>query len=556
MILQPTTHKPPPNHHHNYHHHHHNQIHLFSPNTLSFSSGLLQNSAFSVKQPPIVPAICNAHRNPLFVACSSISQVHSYGTLDYERRPMLNWNAVYKQISMLEDPKLGSASVLNQVENDDKRLTKWELCRIVKELRKFKRFKYALEVYDWMNNRAERYRITTSDTAIQLDLIAKVHGIASAEHYFLKLPDALKDKRIYGSLLNVYARSRMREKSESLMDIMRSKGYASHALPFNVMMTLYMNLKDHEKLESLISELKEKNIALDIYTYNIWLSSCGAKGAVEKMEEVFELMSADPAINPNWTTFSTMATVYIKLGHLEKAEDCLKKIESRVTGRDRLPYHYLISLYGSAHNKDEVYRVWNLYKASFFNIPNLGYHTVISALARTDEMEGAEKIYDEWLSVKSFFDPRITNILLSSYVRKGLSQKAETMFGQMIEAGGKPNSMTWEIFAEDHIRNTRISEALSCLNSATLADGSKNWRPNPSNVSLILKICEQQADVASKDALLAILRRMGCLNDVAYMSYIPMLSGERIPGGVPVAEDSDGGDDGTFGLLNELQETL
>ena len=46
----------------------------------------------------------------------------------------------------MENPEMGSASVLNQWENEGKRLTKWELCRVVKELRKFKRFKMALEV--------------------------------------------------------------------------------------------------------------------------------------------------------------------------------------------------------------------------------------------------------------------------------------------------------------------------------------------------------------------------------------------------------------------------
>lgn len=41
---------------------------------------------------------------------------------------------------------MGSASVLNQMENEGKKLSKWELCKVVKALRKFRRFKYALEV--------------------------------------------------------------------------------------------------------------------------------------------------------------------------------------------------------------------------------------------------------------------------------------------------------------------------------------------------------------------------------------------------------------------------
>ncbi|XP_073123191.1 pentatricopeptide repeat-containing protein At1g02150-like isoform X2 [Henckelia pumila] len=380
------------------------------------------------------------------------------------------------------------------------------------------------EVLEWMNDRAEKYRIGSSETAMQLDLIAKVHGASSAEQYFLNLPDALKDKRVYGALLNVYAQARMREKAESLMNKMRNRGYASYTLPFNVMMTLYMNLGDHEKVESLVLEMKDNHIGLDSYSYNIWLSSRGSQGSAIKMEQVFEKMRLDTTTSPSWTTFSTMATVYIKLEQFAKAKNCLRMIETRITGRERMPYHYLISLYANAGSNEDVYRIWNIYKANFLKILNLGYHTMISALVRLDDIEGAEKIYDEWFSVKSVYDPRVGNLLLGSYVRNGLSGKAKTFFDQMIHVG-KPNSMTFEILAEDHINNGRAPEALSCLKNSTSALGSKSWKPKPTNISSIINISEQEADTATKDTLLEILKQAGCLDDESYMSNIPLSIG-------------------------------
>ena len=141
-----------------------------------------------------------------------------------------------------------------------------------------------------MNDRGERFRVSASDAAIQLDLVGKVHGVSGAEEYFLKLPDHLNDRRIYGALLNAYVRARMREKAESLLDKMRNKGYAMHSLPFNVMMTLYMNLKEYDKVDLMVSEMIERSIQLDIYSYNIWLSSRGLQGSAERMEQVFEQM--------------------------------------------------------------------------------------------------------------------------------------------------------------------------------------------------------------------------------------------------------------------------
>nr|CAN75355.1 hypothetical protein VITISV_002476 [Vitis vinifera] len=703
------------------------------------------------------------------ITCS-ISQIHSYGTVDYERRPLVKWNAVYRRISLMENPEMGSASVLNQWENEGKRLTKWELCRVVKELRKFKRFKMALEltylcwllmcfetffrlkvnlekselipvgsvknvdelakefgfrlrleqiqrdilwgegaleqksdlvqwaiiysdkskgrlgvryltslnkaflrdlfgkkslaknvgeeeggwrsskvrdgyrfglwkairkdwdllgskvtfsvgngrrgllgphfskrlndweidlverfflrlqtwrvssdkedrlvwareksgtffvealykVYEWMNNRGERFRLSSSDAAIQLDLIAKVCGVSSAEDYFSRLPDTLKDKRIYGALLNAYVQAKMRDKAEILIEKLRNKGYATTPLPFNVMMTLYMNLKELDKVQSMISEMMNKNIQLDIYSYNIWLSSCES---TERMEQVFEQMKLERTINPNWTTFSTMATMYIKLGQFEKAEECLKKVESRITNRDRMPYHYLISLYGSTGNKAEVYRAWNIYKSKFPNIPNLGYHALISSLVRVGDLEGAEKIYEEWLSVKSSYDPRIGNLLLGCYVKEGFLEKAEGFLDHMIEAGGKPNSTTWEILAEGNTGVKKISDALSCFKRAVLAEGSNGWKPKPVNVSAFLDLCEEEADTATKEALMGLLRQMGCLEDEPYASLFGLhtgsvtgneLSNEKDRTGADKDIDEDE-DDGAEMLLNQFQSGL
>lgn len=377
-----------------------------------------------------------------------------------------------------------------------------------------------LQVYEWMNNRGERFRLSTSDAAIQLDLISKVHGVSIAENFFLKLPDGLKDRKIYGALLNAYAKARMKEKAESLLDRMRSKGHVMHSLPYNVMMTLYMNIKEYEKVDSLVSEMMEKNIKLDIYTYNIWLSARGSQESAERMEQVYEQMKLDNIINPNWTTFSTMATMYIKMGQLEKAEDCLKKVESRITGRDRIPYHYLLSLYGSVGDREEIYRVWNIYNSIFPSIPNLGYHAIISSLVRVGDIEGAEKIYDEWLSVKLTYDPRIANLFMNFYVKEGNFDKANSFFEHMVEVGGKPNSTSWEALAEVHAGEKRISQALSCWKEAFAVEGSKNWKPKPVNVLTFFDLCEQEADTTSKKIILELLRQAGYLKDESYTSLL------------------------------------
>lgn len=462
---------------------------------------------------------------------------------------------------MNPDPKVGSTEVLNQWENQGRHLTKWDLSRVVKELRKYKRFQRALEVYDWINNRPERFRISASDAAIQLDLIAKVRGVSNAEAFFLSLEDKLKDKRTYGALLNVYVHARMKEKAESLLDTMRSKGYVIHPLPFNVMMTLYMNLNEYDKVDMLVSEMMEKNIDLDIYSYNIWLSSSGSQGSIEKMEQVFEQMEKDPSIVANWSTFSTMASMYIRMDLTEKAEECLRKVESRIKGRDRIPFHYLLSLYGGVGKKDEVYRVWNTYKSIFPTIPNLGYHAIISSLVKLDDIEGAEKLYEEWNSVKSSYDPRIGNLIVGWYVKKGDTDEALSFVEQMKEGGGIPNANTWEVLSEGLIADKRISEALSCLKEALMAaGGSKSWKPKPLILSAFLELCQEQDDTESAEVLIGLLRQSKFGKSKVYASLIGPSDGDKgeLSSKIDTEDTSDGisdneNMDGESQTLNQLE---
>ncbi|PWA58113.1 Pentatricopeptide repeat-containing protein [Artemisia annua] len=166
-----------------------------------------------------------------------------------------------------------------------------------------------------------------------------------------------------------------------------------------------MNLKDQEKVEALVSEMMQSNIDLDLYLYNIWISSRWSQGSIEKMEEAFEKLIFDESVNLNWTTHSTMATLYIKNSRFDKAEDCLRNIETLITGRDRIPYHYLLSHYGIIGKKEEVKRIWESYKTIFPYIPNLGYSAVISSFIRMDDIEEAELLYEEWVSMKTSYDP-------------------------------------------------------------------------------------------------------------------------------------------------------
>jgi hypothetical protein len=74
-----------------------------------------------------------------------VANVHSYGTVDFERRPALRWSSLYRRVAVGNRGR-PVGRILADWDEGERRLDKWELCRIARELRKFRRFNLALQV--------------------------------------------------------------------------------------------------------------------------------------------------------------------------------------------------------------------------------------------------------------------------------------------------------------------------------------------------------------------------------------------------------------------------
>lgn len=165
---------------------------------------------------------------------------------------------------------------------------------------------------------------------------------------------------------------------------------------------------------------------------------------------------------------------------------------------------------------------------------------------------GAEEIYREWMSCKSGWDPRISNILMGWYIKEGLITKAENFLDQMHEAGLKPNSNTWELLAEGHIKEKQVSKAVFCIKEAALVERELIWRPKPTIIAALLSLCKEQADTASLEVLMKVLRRAGCLEMEEYKTLIRtnVKTGRAVD-----AQDLDMEED-EIGVTDETAEVL
>ncbi|KAF1898893.1 hypothetical protein Lal_00019014 [Lupinus albus] len=434
-------------------------------------------------------------------------------------------DSLFIRISRAGDPNIPITLILNQWIQEGRHVIHSELQFFIKQLRSYRRFNHALQISEWMSSEGNLH-LLTGDIAIRLDLIAKVHGLDQAEKYFDSISDASRDFKVYGALLNCYAQHKSVEKAEAIMQKIKenaSKQATDLVVSYNVMLKLYARVGDHEKFDNLKQEMISKNI-YDIFTLRNWLNAYVTAKDINGMEKLLMQMEADPVVTVDWLTYSIAANCYIKADQFDKSNAMLKKSEQLVNGKIRRnAYESLLTMYAAIGQKDDVYRVWNMCR-NLNRSQNSSYVCMLSALAKLNDIDGAEKILEEWESGNTCFDIRIPNVMVSAYCKNGLMEKAQAYIERLLKGGNELNGSTWNRLAHGYCKCNDMDNAVQTLKKAILA-GTPGWKPYLSTLAACIDHVKEKGNL---DLALEILTLMeqGHFSNATYDKLLSYVRGE------------------------------
>ncbi|KAJ1283483.1 hypothetical protein BS78_03G132000 [Paspalum vaginatum] len=426
---------------------------------------------------------------------------------------------LYPRLSALGRAGEGSVSrVLNKWVREGGAPRANDLIKHVKELRKYKRHAHALEMMDWMVN-ARGMNMSHTHHAIRLDLIYKVRGLQAAENYFAGLPGPAKDHRTYGALLNCYCSAKMEDKATDLYHKMDGFGISPQCLIFNNLMSLHMKLGQHRKVDSLFQEMKVKNVKPDNLTCCILMTSYAASNKIDAIEELLKEMG-EKDVTLVWSAYSTLASIYINAGLIEKAESALRKLEELVGADDaRQPFDFLMSLYASAGNVGEVNRVWDVIKAKFIKVTNTSYLGMLQALYKLNDVDRMQQIYMDWESNYEKYDVRLANMMIRGHLKFGMTKEAESLWEKAKEKGAEFDSKTCELFSDHYIINGDMNSALNWVENMTKLS-KKAQKLDQDKIHKFHKYFEEHKDADGAERFCNCLRALGCIDGKAYESLL------------------------------------
>ncbi|XP_074558272.1 pentatricopeptide repeat-containing protein At4g01990, mitochondrial-like [Curcuma longa] len=368
----------------------------------------------------------------------------------------------------------------------------------------------ALELMEWMENTKYAAEKTDINLAMRLGLIADVRGIEAAEKYFSDLPEPAKNHHTYGALLISYGLEEIKnaDKVISPDDIVKNRKITE--------MSRFLRLGHHEKLFGWYLELKSYDIVPDTITRCILMYCYASLNDIESVERVIKEAEEDEKIKLRWPAYCALASIYCSAGLITKAETALKKFEKLIDGQDRLPYHFLISLYSRIDNLEEVKRIWKSFKTVFPKPTNLSYVIMMRSLDKLDDINGQQDLYEEWESVCVTFDMWVANVMIGSYLRKNMIQQAQGVWEKASARGAVSDLKTCDVFLDYYLKNNDMDSALMWLETAISRMKRNEWKLSQDQVDTFLKAFEVTKDVKGAERFCQCLRQLGQLDLNAY----------------------------------------
>ncbi|MED6136213.1 hypothetical protein PIB30_053936 [Stylosanthes scabra] len=422
------------------------------------------------------------------------------------------------------DPTVPVTPILKHWVQNGGALAHNHLQHLIARLSQSRRYSHAFQLSEWMSE-SGKYNLTPGDIAKHLNLISKVRGLEQTESFLRGIPAELIGFKINAALLKCYTEHKSLEKAEAIMKKIKEIHPVGSPVCYNMMLKLYAQLGKYDKLDSLMREMMEKDIC-NSATYTIRLNAYVAATDIEGMEKLLMKMEIDPLATVDWYTYTTAANGYMKVGKVEKALSALKKSERLAVGRaKKLAYESILTIYASIGNKDEVYRIWNKCK-TLNTFHNKSYLCMLNSLVKLDDIVGAEKILEEWESNYEVFDSRIPHLMIRTYCKLGMLDKAEAYIKRLLDSEKQLHASTWDNLADHYCVENDMEKAVQAMKNVFSAKLSTSWRPKPSVLAASVEYLKEKGDLESVLQILKLYSEGGYLSVATYDKLVSYVHGE------------------------------
>ncbi|CAM8954527.1 unnamed protein product [Rhodiola kirilowii] len=402
--------------------------------------------------------------------------------------------------AIMAAPGLSIESVLDKYVKDGKEINSSEIAVAMQKLRQRRMFARAMLLSKWLE-RSKIVEFGEREYASRLDFEIKLNGLYKGELYINSIPESFRGEIVYRTLLAGSVSLNDVKKAEQIFNKMRDLGFPLTAFSCNQLLILYVR-RGREKIADVLLLMEKENVKPNQLTYKLLIDTKGHSGDIKGMEQILESMKSE-GMEPDLVSLSTVAKHYIKGGLKDKALTVLKQMEGADLKDNRPACAFLLPLYASIGEANEVKRIWEVCG------PNpwvKEYLSAIEAWGRLKNVDEAERVFEKMMQDSKKNSSIQYTAMLNVYAHNKMLAKGKELVKRMGDNGCVATPYTWDVMVKLYVDSGEVEKADLILQKAI---EKRKFKPTISTYFYIMEHYAKRGDIHNTEKIFHKIRLAG-----------------------------------------------
>ncbi|XP_057479223.1 pentatricopeptide repeat-containing protein At3g18110, chloroplastic isoform X1 [Actinidia eriantha] len=270
-------------------------------------------------------------------------------------------------------------------------------------------------------------------------------------------------KSLYESMVLMYCRMGFPETGHHLVDLAEAKGILFDRVSIYVsLIEAYGKSKLVQKAESLVGILRQSFSVVDRKAWNALIQAYAASGFYEKARAAFNTMMRDGP-SPTVDTINGLMQALIVDGRLDELYVVIQELQDMGFKISKSTILMMLDAFARAGNIFEVKKIYHGMKAAgYFPSMHL-YRVMIELLSNGKQVRDVEAMVSEMEEAGLKPDILIWNSMLKMYTRIEDFKNTVRVYQQIKEGGLKPDEETYYTLILMYCRDRRPEEGLQLM---------------------------------------------------------------------------------------------
>lgn len=275
-------------------------------------------------------------------------------------------------------------------------------------------------------------------------------------------------KVTYGMIMLLYQKFGRVAEAEFVYSQMLDSG--SHScMAYSSMITLYTRGGLYQKSEEVMEDMRRNGVIPDRDNWLKQLNAYGQQGKVEAAEGVMDTME-ESGMNMGIVGYNSMITAYGKAGLYEKASALFQKMKEAGLQPDEVTYSCMIGGCGRSGKLKAALGIFEEMKELQIRPTSSNFNTLINLYGKARNVVGVLRVISEMKRLGCKPDSQTLDALVKAYERAGQTKKVTQVLGLLREAGWAPDMASYGTLLHIYLKCNLQQEALQTFSAMRKAE--------------------------------------------------------------------------------------